>query len=344
MARLTKFDIEAAREIDVRVLIERDLGPPDRPGRKYSIWWCPFHQESTIGGFKVYKSGYKCFSCGKTGDAISWLTDYRNMEFVDAVKSLNSNLTSSEIVELAKRRVHQAEIQLEQKIAEAQRALSDLRAARTWETYYMNVINDQTVRHLWNKRGLSDDFINFWLLGYRPDVFVYSAGQKYVVPALTFPVWGYKWTVYNVKYRLQEVPDKVSKYLQEMSGITGAPFVCNPDKNNGNLLLVEGEIKAMVVFQMFDNPDRQVIGLPGTYIPDEYKSVFSEYDDIVVCLDPDAYYPRGGEQPGINRVIADLGKSRIRVLRIPMKIDDAINAGALSKSRLSYMMTMARRV
>lgn len=50
---------------------------------------CPFHDERTPS-FKVSKSKgiYKCFGCGKQGDAISFLMDYNNMNYIDAIKWL----------------------------------------------------------------------------------------------------------------------------------------------------------------------------------------------------------------------------------------------------------------
>lgn len=48
---------------------------------------CPFHTEKTPS-FKVSKSKgiYKCFGCGKTGDAIQFLTEYKNLNYIQAIK------------------------------------------------------------------------------------------------------------------------------------------------------------------------------------------------------------------------------------------------------------------
>lgn len=50
---------------------------------------CPFHNEKT-GSFKVSKAKdiYKCFGCGKSGDAIAFVMEYENKSFVDAVDIL----------------------------------------------------------------------------------------------------------------------------------------------------------------------------------------------------------------------------------------------------------------
>lgn len=52
---------------------------------------CPFHQEKT-GSFAVSQSkgSYYCFGCHKGGNIISFVMEYENLNFVDAVKKLAS--------------------------------------------------------------------------------------------------------------------------------------------------------------------------------------------------------------------------------------------------------------
>lgn len=48
---------------------------------------CPFHKEKTPS-FTVSKSKgiYKCFGCGKSGDAISFLNEHLNLNYIEAIK------------------------------------------------------------------------------------------------------------------------------------------------------------------------------------------------------------------------------------------------------------------
>lgn len=50
---------------------------------------CPFHDEKT-GSFTIWKQKnmYKCFGCGKTGDAITFLMEYDKISYIDAVKRI----------------------------------------------------------------------------------------------------------------------------------------------------------------------------------------------------------------------------------------------------------------
>lgn len=54
---------------------------------------CPFHNEKTPS-FNVsqQKQFYHCFGCGQSGSAISFLMEYENMHFVDAIELLAENL------------------------------------------------------------------------------------------------------------------------------------------------------------------------------------------------------------------------------------------------------------
>ncbi len=60
---------------------------------------CPFHNEKTPS-FKVSQSKgiYKCFGCGKTVDTIQFLTEYKNLNYIQAIKYMaeKSNIAIEE--------------------------------------------------------------------------------------------------------------------------------------------------------------------------------------------------------------------------------------------------------
>jgi DNA primase len=74
---------------DLRRLVEQDLGPaPLRGGRAY-LWKCPFHNEQKGFSLAVWANGYRCFgACDTSGDALDWLTSYRRLSFVEALRIL----------------------------------------------------------------------------------------------------------------------------------------------------------------------------------------------------------------------------------------------------------------
>lgn len=49
---------------------------------------CPFHNEKTPS-FKVTKTFYKCFGCGRSGDSVQFLMEHLNINYIEAVKKLS---------------------------------------------------------------------------------------------------------------------------------------------------------------------------------------------------------------------------------------------------------------
>src|SRR3954468_8355488 len=66
--------------------------------RKSRDMWgcCPFHQEKSAS-FKVENERrlYKCFGCGKGGDAFKWLTETEGLSFPEAGKNWRARQVSS---------------------------------------------------------------------------------------------------------------------------------------------------------------------------------------------------------------------------------------------------------
>ncbi len=85
---------------DLRRLVEQDLGPaPLRGGRAY-LWKCPFHNEQKGFSLAVWANGYRCFgACDTSGDALDWLTNYRRLSFVEALRVLGGRVEDIPAVE-----------------------------------------------------------------------------------------------------------------------------------------------------------------------------------------------------------------------------------------------------
>jgi hypothetical protein len=112
--------------------------------------------------------------------------------------------------------------------------------------------------------------------------------------------------------------------------------MCDPDAawNASRILIVEGEIKAMVVYQTLDDPSVQVIGIPGKTAAQQVITALGEGGrDVVICLDPDAQ----AESQALARQVGG------RVLQLVDKIDDAILAGSLDKPAMKWLLKTARR-
>ena len=90
MARIPEqFIDELISRTDIAELIDSRV-PLQRAGSEFRAC-CPFHNEKTPSFYvSPAKQFYHCFGCGAHGTAISFLMNYDNMEFLDAVESLAS--------------------------------------------------------------------------------------------------------------------------------------------------------------------------------------------------------------------------------------------------------------
>ena len=122
---------------------------------------CPFHTEKTPS-FVVYPEtqSFYCFGCGAGGDVITFIKKISNLEYVEAVKLLAS-------------RVGMPMPNEEDKVGEMRRKV--LAINRDAARYFYDQLNKPTpeaalAREYWRKRrGLSDNTIRRFGLGYAPD-------------------------------------------------------------------------------------------------------------------------------------------------------------------------------
>lgn len=335
---------------DMRDVIQKDLGAPVTSKHNESTWPCPFHDERTVGGFHVYADGYKCFSCQAQGDIFDWFSNYHYLDYKATLAHLNggempaSDFDPRAAQKLAEERARKTAERLELEIENAQAALADLREAQKWVEYHDQL--DEISRDLWRKRGIRDDFwIDYWKLGYNPEYQMWRKqdGNWNVIhtsPSLTIPVWGHNWQVNNIKHRLL-VPGDYAKYMQEKRGVKAQSFVAEPTLNSGPAIVVEGEIKAMVTYQTYDDPNMQVFGLPSA-TPDEYAlQELAKYDPLYLIMDPDTYDKKGDVVPVV-RLANALGRGRVRHLRLTDKVDDMILEYNLDKTWLRSCVNQAR--
>ena len=149
---LTRADIESV--VGRYVLLKRSGG---------NLWGlCPFHSEKTAS-FSVNPSKgiYKCFGCGKGGNAISFIMEIEHMSYPEAIRHLGG-LYGVEIPETG---FSGDSIQKEEK----NRVKDILKEAAK---YYYKSFNDEDIgkpaRDYANKRGLTKQTLDNFGIGYSP--------------------------------------------------------------------------------------------------------------------------------------------------------------------------------
>lgn len=138
---------------------------------------CPFHGEKTPSFVVSPSKGiYKCFGCGKGGNAISFVMDHENMSYVDALKYVAKKY-GIEIVEKE---------QTPEQIAETNDRENMMQVTAYADTFFREKLHKSNEgRNIglsyFRERGFTDPTIENFQLGYCPsegDLFSRSAIEK----------------------------------------------------------------------------------------------------------------------------------------------------------------------
>ena len=129
------------------------------------IGLCPFHNEKT-GSFTVSPSKgiYKCFGCGASGHAVGFIMEIEQCSYVEALKQLGKKYH----IEVEERKLT-AEEQQRQDDRESMFVVNDFAnkwfQEQLWDTQEGQAIGLSYFR----ERGLRDDIIKKYQLGYSPE-------------------------------------------------------------------------------------------------------------------------------------------------------------------------------
>jgi DNA primase len=130
---------------------------------------CPFHNEKTPSfNVSVSKGIYKCFGCGKAGNAINFVMDYEHLDFVGALKVLADKYG----IELPKQEVSSEQI-LEEKRQQSEK--ESLQVLNNYaEAYFADTLHTDDEGKLiglsyFEERGFRPDIITKFKLGFAKD-------------------------------------------------------------------------------------------------------------------------------------------------------------------------------
>jgi DNA primase len=144
------------RATDLVALVQRYL-PLRRSGASFKAL-CPFHQERTPS-FSVWPQSqrWKCFSCGRSGDAFSFVMEKEGVEFPEALRMLAREAG----VELGRP---------DPAAAAASRAKEAAYAACEWACrWFQGNLRGSPAAEYLKGRGLTGETAREWRLGYAPD-------------------------------------------------------------------------------------------------------------------------------------------------------------------------------
>lgn len=185
---------------------------------------CPFHEEKTPS-FKVHKTQgfYKCFGCGKSGDAISFLQEYKNINYIEAIKIIAAKY-NIEISETTRK-------QYEKPIPRIQ-----VPADNVIQYFVKRNISAGTIRHFNITEAVE------WM----------PKAQK-EIPVICFNYYR-SGELINIKFRGKDKDFKLSKNAEQIF------YNLDAIENENEIIIVEGEVDAM---SCHEAGIRNVISVPN---------------------------------------------------------------------------------
>lgn len=308
MARIPEEIIDEVRQSNDVVEVLGQYLSLKKTGSTYKAL-CPFHQERTPS-FVVtpVKQIWHCFGCGKGGNVISFLMEHDKVSFIEALRTLakRANITlptSDDYKEGAHDLLYQA----------------NEFAAKFFQERLASGIGTGAREYLKN-RGISDQSIEFFRLGYAPNAWedlIRAAGKGGLSLQLLkeagliiardesngyydrfrhriiFPIFSLSGRVIGFGGRsLEQNPQ--AKYLNSPEtpiyhkgrGFYGFCQAKSPVQDAGKAILVEGNFDLIIPYQ---HGFKNILATSGTALSGDQAKLLSRYaKQAVVCYDPDA--------------------------------------------------------
>lgn len=163
VAQIPKESIEQVLSATDIVDLIQSYVPLKRAGAQYRAN-CPFHNEKTPSFYvNPARQSFHCFGCGKGGDAISFVRDYENLPFMEAVRKLASR-SGVQI------REEESDPEADQKRKSKGRLL-DLHREAT-EFLHMLLLKSPDAAHARDylkSRGFGREMAANWMIGWMPE-------------------------------------------------------------------------------------------------------------------------------------------------------------------------------
>ena len=275
---------------------------------------CPFHKEKSPSfNVNAHKQIFHCFGCHKGGDVFTFVQDYENIGFMDAVRRL----------------AERAKIPLEfentpgaQESRHLKDQLLDIHEQLTtrWQNCLANEAAGQLARDYLAKRGVSADAIKLFRIGAAPELWddtvnwaksknfpieiaeqagliikKEEAGRHYdrFRGRLMFPICDEQGRVVGFSGRVLSGDEKTAKYVNspETPIFTKSKIFFGLDKSKraildaGFAIICEGQLDLIACFT---NGVQNIVAPQGTAFTESHARIIKRYaNEVVLCFDSD---------------------------------------------------------
>jgi len=306
---------------------------------------CPFHKEKTPS-FNVnpHRQIFHCFGCHKGGDVFAFVQEYEGISFPEAVRRLAERARiplemSNDPAQRERRYLKETLLQIHEAITQR------------WQAALDNDAAGQVARDYLKQRGVPDEAVKLFRLGYAPDAWDdtvnWAKTKDYELPIveqaglilrkegtdhfydrfrgrLIFPICDEQGRVIGFSGRVLTGDDKTAKYVNspETPIFTKGKVFFGLDKSRRALLdagfaiVCEGQLDLIACYMAGVH---NIVAPQGTALTAEHARILKRYvDEVVLCFDSDV----AGRNAAI-RSLDDLLASglAIRVATVPAPHD-----------------------
>lgn len=325
-------------KIDLPTLISEYI-PLKKMGSNFKTN-CPFHQEKTPS-FVVSpeRQIWHCFGCGKGGDAYSFLMEYENMDFPEALRLLAK-----------KTGVKLEDFGFQKNISSQKEKIYKINSlAAKFYNFILtkHKIGEEALNYLVKKRGLNLKLIDNYMLGFSPHdnslskFLVEKKGYKkedlieaglsavrdgkvvdFFRERIMFPLTDHRGNIVGFSGRALR-DDAQSKYINTRDTVVyhkgnlffGLDSARDEIKKKESAIVVEGEFD---VLSAFKNGIPNVVAIKGTALTENQAILLSRFTKkVILCLDTD---DAGFE--ATKRSLGSLEKSGLSINVITLKEKD----------------------
>ena len=275
---------------------------------------CPFHKEKTPS-FNVnpHKQIFHCFGCHKGGDVFTFVKEYENIGFVDAVRRLAERAKIP--LEFENNPAAQESRHLKDQLLEIHEKIT-----QRWQNCLLNEAAGQMARDYLAKRGVSAEATKLFRLGAAPenwdDTVNWAKSKNYDLPLveksgliirkeetgnyydrfrgrLMFPICDEQGRVIGFSGRILSGDEKTAKYVNspETPIFTKSKVFFGLDKSKRALLdaqsaiVCEGQLDLIACYMA---GVQNVVAPQGTAFTDQHARILKRYvDEVVLCFDSD---------------------------------------------------------
>ena len=318
--------------------------PLKRAGGNFTAL-CPFHKEKSPS-FNVnpHKQIFHCFGCHKGGDVFSFVKEYENIGFVDAVRRLADRAKIP--LEMDQNPATQESRHIKDQLLQIHEQLTT-----RWQSCLANEAAGQLARDYLTKRGVSEEGIKLFRIGAAPDAWddtvnwatskgfdlatVEKAGLiikkeetgRYYDRfrgRLMFPICDEQGRVIGFSGRILTGDEKTAKYVNspETPIFTKSKVFFALDKSKraildaGFAIVCEGQLDSIACFM---GGVQNIVAPQGTAFTDQHARIIKRYvDEVVLCFDSD----NAGQNAAVRSLDSLLASGlAVRVAVMPPKDD-----------------------